>query len=86
MRMFSNCSGTCYTCACSGMCLAGHGDDDYMPASKESIVERANKELDRIGKITEKQPNEIISKDLSELNRAKEKLKIYIEALAKGSW
>lgn len=38
--MFSNCSGPCCTCACAGGCLAGHGDDDYVPANKESVIHR----------------------------------------------
>jgi len=35
MKMFSDCSGPCLVCACkSGMCLAGHGDDDFSLADK----------------------------------------------------
>lgn len=40
MKMFSDCSGECCVCACSGGCLAGHGDDDFTPASEEEIVRR----------------------------------------------
>lgn len=41
MKMFSDCSGECCVCACgSGACLAGHGDDDYSPASKDEIIRR----------------------------------------------
>lgn len=39
MKMFSGCSGECCVCACGGCCLAGHGDDDFYPASKEKIIE-----------------------------------------------
>lgn len=40
MKMFSDCSGECCVCACGGGCLAGHGDDDFHPASTEQIVKR----------------------------------------------
>ena len=40
MKLFSDCSGDCFSCACSGFCLAGHGDDDYTPASKEEVLKR----------------------------------------------
>ena len=44
MKMFSDCSGECCICACGGGgCLAGHGDDDFTPASKEQIIERLSK-------------------------------------------
>lgn len=43
MKMFSDCSGECCVCACGGFCLAGHGDDDYWPASDAQIIERLNK-------------------------------------------
>jgi hypothetical protein len=39
MKMFSECSGECCVCSNSGFCLAGHGDDDFSPASKEKIIE-----------------------------------------------
>lgn len=38
--MFTSCSGECAICVCGGLCLAGHGDDDFSPASKEQIIER----------------------------------------------
>lgn len=41
--MFTNCSGPCGCCDCAGFCLAGHGDDDYSPASASTIIERLNK-------------------------------------------
>lgn len=51
MKMFSDCSGPCETCKThlSGcMCLAGHGDDDYVHADAEWIrdleIKRANAE------------------------------------------
>ena len=40
MKMFSDCSGKCCICACGDFCLAGHGDDDFSPASKEQIIKR----------------------------------------------
>ena len=42
MKFFTDCSGPCCLCALD-FCLAGHGDDDYIPASKEQIVERLEK-------------------------------------------
>lgn len=86
MDMFSSCAGKCYTCACTSGCLAGHGDDDYVPASKEEIVNRAEKELEVIRKIMDLRPSTIRSFHLSELRSAQRKLKAYLEALAKGSW
>ncbi len=38
--MFTDCSGKCCICACGGGCLAGHGDDDFSPATNEQIIER----------------------------------------------
>ena len=43
MKMFSDCSGECCVCSCGDFCLAGHGDDDYGPASKEQVIGRLNK-------------------------------------------
>lgn len=40
MKMFTDCSGECCICACGDFCLAGHGDDDFYPASTEVIVKR----------------------------------------------
>ena len=41
MKMFSDCSNECCVCAFSGgTCLAGHGDDDFVPASKEELLRR----------------------------------------------
>jgi hypothetical protein len=42
MKMFSDCSGECCVCACGNGCLAGHGDDDFFPASNQQIIERLN--------------------------------------------
>ncbi len=42
MKMFSDCSGECCICACGNCCLAGHGDDDFCPASSQQIIERLN--------------------------------------------
>lgn len=37
----TNCSGPCITCiSFKHGCLAGHGDDDYMPASLEQLLKR----------------------------------------------
>ena len=43
MKMFSDCSGECCVCVCGDFCLAGHGDDDYWPASDEKIIKRLDK-------------------------------------------
>lgn len=40
MKMFTDCSGECCVCVCGSFCLAGHGDDDFRPASKEEIIRR----------------------------------------------
>ena len=40
MKMFSDCSGECWNCSCAGGCLAGHGDDDFVPASKDQLIYR----------------------------------------------
>ena len=46
MKMFSDCSGECCVCAMgAGRCLAGHGDDDYSPATKEEIIRRLDEGL-----------------------------------------
>lgn len=38
MKMFTNCSGECCVCANGRCCIAGHGDDDFSPASKYQII------------------------------------------------
>ena len=41
MKMFSDCSGEC--CVCVGFkygCLAGYGDDDFVLASKDELLNR----------------------------------------------
>ena len=40
MKMFTDCSGECCICVNGDFCLAGHGDDDYWPATKEQVIER----------------------------------------------
>lgn len=40
MKLFSDCSGECILCACHGCCLAGHGDDDFYPATDEQLLQR----------------------------------------------
>lgn len=52
MAMFSigsACSGTCETCKIhySGGCMAGHGDDDYVHASKEWIAVKEQERKDK---------------------------------------
>lgn len=39
MKFLSDCSGDCYDCYISyvGMCLAGHGDDDFIPVTVEKL-------------------------------------------------
>jgi hypothetical protein len=39
MKIMSDCFD-CAICGCGGGCLAGIGDDDYTPASKEQVIER----------------------------------------------
>lgn len=39
MKFFSDCSGLCCVCALCKGCLAGHGDDYFILASKEQIIE-----------------------------------------------
>ena len=44
MKLFSDCVGNCCICAVAGgLCLAGIGDDDFVPASKEEIINRLDK-------------------------------------------
>lgn len=43
MKFFTDCSGECCVCACGDFCLAGHGDDDFTPASKEQVIRRLDK-------------------------------------------
>jgi len=40
MRFFTECSGPCILCAANGHCLAGHGDDDFWPASDDKLKQR----------------------------------------------
>ena len=40
MKMCSDCSGECCICACGDFCLAGHGDDNFSPATKEQVIKR----------------------------------------------
>lgn len=40
MKMFSDCSGPCCLCIWSEGCLAGHGDDDFYPATNEQLIEK----------------------------------------------
>ncbi|WP_405328512.1 hypothetical protein [Fibrobacter sp.] len=42
MMMFSSCCDRCATCALGAGhgCLAGHGDDDYVPANKQEVIDR----------------------------------------------
>ena len=43
MKLFSACSGECCVCVCGNGCLAGHGDDDFYPATNEQIIQRLEK-------------------------------------------
>jgi hypothetical protein len=62
MKMFSDCSGECNDCFIYyvGGCLAGHGDDDFIPITKQEAVKL----------ITENKINE------DNVERLKEKFKI----------
>jgi hypothetical protein len=42
MKMFSDCRGECAICGCGGGCLAGHGDDDWCPATETQLTNRLN--------------------------------------------
>lgn len=42
MKLFSDCN-ECWTCACGNGCLAGIGDDDYIPADASTIIDRLDK-------------------------------------------
>ena len=39
MKLMSDCSSCCI-CSAGGGCLAGIGDDDYFPATKEQVIKR----------------------------------------------
>ena len=45
MKLFSSCVGNCCICACGNFCIAGIGDDDYIPASKYDVIDRLNSGL-----------------------------------------
>lgn len=38
MKLFTDCSGSCITCVCSGGCLAGHGEDCYSVKDKDDLI------------------------------------------------
>lgn len=38
MKLFPDCITKCHICALGGHCLAGNGDDNYSPASKEKVI------------------------------------------------
>lgn len=40
MKMFSDCSGPCSICLCGNFCLAGNGDDDFILAPANEILNR----------------------------------------------
>lgn len=42
MKFGPNCAGKCCICAVN-TCLAGNGDDDFSPATKEQIIKRLQK-------------------------------------------
>lgn len=59
MDFGSACSGDCLVCACGGGgCLAGHGDDYYMLASKEHLIE-----IIKTGKYAGKEYNRYLTDD-----------------------
>lgn len=45
MKMLCDCSGECEDCYISYLncCLAGHGDDDFTPITKENAIELIEK-------------------------------------------
>jgi len=59
MKMFSDCSGTCEDCKISYLncCLAGHGDNDFTPITKEQAIK-----LIESGKLKEYQVKYLKSK------------------------
>lgn len=49
MKMLSDCSGPCETCAnyyIEACCMAGHGDDHYVPVSPATEAKRLADRLD----------------------------------------
>lgn len=42
MKIGSNCSGECCVCHCGGACIAGHGDDFFIFATKNKIISNLN--------------------------------------------
>lgn len=44
MKMFSDCSGPCETCANSEGCMAGHGDDDYVERTPETEARKKQRQ------------------------------------------
>lgn len=40
MEMFSTCNGPCVLCKSFEGCLAGHGDNNYRPASFSNLLKR----------------------------------------------
>ena len=43
MKLFPDCSDCCICAAAGNGCLAGIGDNDYYPATKEQVVERLDR-------------------------------------------
>lgn len=78
MLLLNNCSGHCYTCSCEGNCLAGHGDNDYSPATIHQIKERINKEIDCIQNHIN---NQINKENMNTLIHSCNKLKILTDFL-----
>lgn len=70
MKMFSDCSGSCVTCTASGGgCLAGHGDDDYSPISKEEALARIEKGRWGSNRLTDKPGRVYTPSDLAALRK-----------------
>lgn len=40
MKFGTDCSGPCCICRCGGLCIPGHGDDDFFEASAETVIKR----------------------------------------------
>jgi hypothetical protein len=47
MKMFSDCSGSCEDCVIGyhGMCVAGHGDDNFLPISEKTAKKLIEKRV-----------------------------------------
>jgi len=64
MKMFSDCSGKCEDCAIDyyGGCLAGHGDDDFIPMTEIRAIEFIKKYKNNKSYIIIIKINDLLSK------------------------